>query len=68
MESTRRVNWGSVWLSGGVFFKHDGAIYLNLGFQLQEGGDQVEGASEIVASEYEAARRVKLDRKEVASA
>ena len=62
------VEWGSVWLSGGVFFKQDDAVYLNLGFQLKEGGDQIEGATEIVASEFEAARRAKLDSKEVVSA
>jgi hypothetical protein len=62
------VDWTSVWLSGGVFFKQDGAIYLNLGFQLTEGGDQVEGATEIMESEFYAARRAKLDSKEAVSA
>lgn len=61
------VDWGSVWLSGGVFFKHDGAVYLNLGFQLKEGGEQVEGAAEIVASEFEKARAAKLSKREVSN-
>ena len=60
------VDWGSVWLSGGVFFKHDGAIYLNLGFHLKEGGEQVEGAAKIVASEFEAARQQVLDQRQAA--
>ena len=61
------VDWGSVWLSGGVFFKHDGAVYLNLGFQLKEGGEHVEGAAEIVASEFEKARAAKLSEREVSN-
>ena len=61
------VDRGSVWLSGGVFFKHDGAVYLNLGFQLKEGGEQVEGAAEIVASEFEKARAAKLSEREVSN-
>lgn len=60
------VDWGSVWLSGGVFFKHEGAIYLNLGFQLKEGSEQVEGAAEIVASEFEAARQQVLNQRKAA--
>ena len=57
------IDWGSVWLSGGVFFKLEGAIYLNLGFQLKEGGENVEGAVEIVASEFEAARQWVLNER-----
>ncbi|MGY2337921.1 hypothetical protein ACW9HW_01565 [Pseudomonas sp. SDO5532_S415] len=60
------IDWGSVWLSGGVFFKYDGAIYLNLGFQLKEGSEQVEGATEIIASEFEAARQQVLDQRKAA--
>ena len=60
------IDWGSVWLSGGVFFKYEGAIYLNLGFQLKEGGEQVEGATEIVANEFEAARQSVLGQRAVA--
>jgi len=60
------IDWGSVWLSGGVFFKHEGAIYLNLGFQLKKGGEQVEGAAEILASEFETARRRVLGQREAA--
>ncbi|WP_223531290.1 hypothetical protein [Pseudomonas sp. GL-R-19] len=57
---------GSVWLSGGVFFKHEGAIYLNLGFQLKEDGEHIDSATEIVASEFEAARQLVLNRRKAA--
>ncbi|WP_223513472.1 hypothetical protein [Pseudomonas sp. GL-R-26] len=60
------VDWGSVWLSGGVFFKHEDAVYLNLGFQLKEGGEHIEGAAEIVASEFEAARQHVLELRKAA--
>ncbi|CAI8803876.1 LPD29 domain-containing protein [Pseudomonas sp. IT-P74] len=60
------VDWGSVWLSGGVFFKHEGVVYLNLGFQLKEGGEHIEGAAEIVASEFEAARLQVLNQRKAA--
>ncbi|MNJ46283.1 hypothetical protein [Pseudomonas alkylphenolica] len=50
------LDWGSIWLSGGVFFELDGTVYPHLGFQLNTDGDQVEGAVEIMASELEAAR------------
>ncbi|MNQ89692.1 hypothetical protein D3C85_1050070 [compost metagenome] len=60
------VDWGSVWLSGGVFFKHDDAIYLNLGFQLKEDGEHIQGATEIVASEFEAARQQVLNQRKAA--
>lgn len=51
------VDWGSVWLAGGVFFEYEGAVYLNFGFQLKSDGEQVEGAAEILGSEFEAARQ-----------
>lgn len=60
------VDWGSVWLSGGVFFRHEDAIYLSLGFQLKEGGEQIEGATEIVASEFEAGRQHVLNQRKAA--
>jgi hypothetical protein len=60
------VDWGSVWLSGGVFFKYEATIYLNLGFQLKEGGEHIEGATEIVASEFEAARQQVLNQRKAA--
>lgn len=58
------VDWGSVFLGGGVFFESDGTVFLNFGFQLKTDSGQVEGAVEIVSSEYEAARdKVSTKRK-----
>jgi len=60
------IDWGSVWLSGGVFFEHNGAVYLHLGFQLKGGGENVEGAAEIMSSELEAARQAVLSQRKAA--
>lgn len=60
------VDWGSIWLAGGVFFEHEGTVYLNFGFQLKLGGEQVEGHAEIVSSEYEAARCQVLSQRKAA--
>jgi hypothetical protein len=74
------VNTGNLMLSGGIKFEVSGMAYFNLGFDINEAdhlaklaADKpscgwIEGAVEITASEFEAARRVKLDSKEVASA
>ncbi|MGC9742259.1 hypothetical protein JTH53_07000 [Pseudomonas capeferrum] len=56
------LGWGSIWLSGGVFFELDGTVYLHLGFKLSDDGDQVEGATEIMASELETARQQVLQQ------
>ncbi|UVL26202.1 hypothetical protein [Pseudomonas donghuensis] len=60
------LDWGSIWLSGGVFFELDGTVYLHLGFQLSTDGDQVEGATEIMSSELEAARQAVLNQRKAA--
>lgn len=60
------LDWGSVWLSGGIFFEHEGTVYLHLGFSLQLEGKQVEGAVEIVSSELEAARQAVLQQRKAA--
>lgn len=60
------IDWGSIWLSGGVFFQHEGVVYFNLGFQLEPGSQNVEGAEEILASEFEAARAAVLAQRRAA--
>lgn len=60
------LDWGTIWLSGGVFFELDGTVYLHLGFKLSNNGDQVEGATEIMASELEAARQQVLQLRKAA--
>lgn len=60
------VDWGSVWLSGGVFFEHDGVVYLHLGFPLKPDGETVEGAEEILSSELQAARQAVLEIRKAA--
>ncbi|MEG1081423.1 MAG: hypothetical protein RSE44_23020 [Pseudomonas sp.] len=60
------LDWGTIWLSGGVFFELDGAVYLHLGFKLSADGDQVEGATEIMSSELEAARQTALKQRKAA--
>lgn len=52
------INTGALWMCGGVFFELDGVVFLNLGLQLEDGGEQVEGATEILSSEFEYARQV----------
>ena len=61
------IDWGNIWLSGGVFFQHEGVVYLHLGFQVSEGSDNVKGATEIVASEFESARQQMLDQRKKAA-
>lgn len=51
------LDWGTIWLSGGVFFELEGTVYLHLGIKLSDDGDQVDGATEIMGSELEAARQ-----------
>lgn len=36
------IDWGSIYLSGGVFFEHEGVVYLNLGFQLKSDGESID--------------------------
>lgn len=60
------LDWGSIWLSGGIFFELDGTVYLHLGFQLSADDDQVEGATEIMSSELETARQAVLNQRKAA--
>ena len=75
------VNSGNLFFSGGIKFELDGVAYFHLGFELNEDEHQakltagkpssgwIEGAVEILPSEYENARRLKLlQQKEVANA
>ncbi|APC15127.1 hypothetical protein BLL42_05110 [Pseudomonas frederiksbergensis] len=68
------VNSGNLWLCGGIKFELDGTAYFHLGFQINEekhlanvaAGEPtsgwIDGAVEILASEYQAARVAKLDQ------
>ncbi|MCV4344543.1 hypothetical protein [Pseudomonas capsici] len=49
------VDPGSIWLGGGVFFELDGVVYLSFGSE--SSASAVDGVTEILGSEYEAARR-----------
>ncbi|WP_445577704.1 hypothetical protein GKKCFE_08250 [Pseudomonas sp. E141] len=60
------LNPGALWLGGSVFFELDGAVYLNLGIRLEDGVEQIEGAAEILGSEFEAARQSVLGQRKAA--
>lgn len=74
------VNTGNLWLCGGIKFELDGVAYFHLGFQINEAehladvaagkptSGWIDGAVEILASEYETARLAKLKAIEVANA
>lgn len=75
------VNTGNLLLSGGIKFELDGVAYFHLGFELNEANHLaavaagkptsgwIDGASEILPSEFEYTRRLKLQQqKEVANA
>lgn len=74
------VNSGNLWLCGGIKFELDGTAYFHLGFQInkaehnsqvaagQPSSGWIDGAVEILASEYETARLAKLKAIEVANA
>jgi hypothetical protein len=57
------LNPGALWMCGGVFFELADVVYLNLGLRLEEDGEKIEGAAEIVASEFEAARQQVLNQR-----
>lgn len=59
------LNPGALWLGGGVFFELGGTVYLNLGIRL-DGVEQIEGAAEILGSEFEAARQTVLEQRKAA--
>lgn len=54
-------------MCGGVFFELEGAVYLNLGLRLEDGNENIEGANEILGSEFEAACQQALGRRKAAS-
>jgi len=60
------LNPGALWLGGGVFFELDGAVYLNLGIRLEVGVEHIEGAAEILGSEFEVARLRVLGQRQAA--
>ncbi len=60
------LNPGALWMCGGVFFELDGVVYLNLGLRLEDGNESIEGAAEILGSEFEAARQVVLGQRKTA--
>lgn len=74
------VNTGNLWMSGGIKFELDGVAYFHLGFQINKAEHDalvaagqptcgwIDGAVEILASEYETARLAKLKSIEVANA
>ena len=57
------LNPGALWMCGGVFFDLDGVVYLNLGLRLENGNENIEGAAEILGSEFEAARQQVLGQR-----
>ncbi len=56
------LNPAALWMCGGVFFELDGVVYLNLGLRLEGGNENIEGAAEILGSEFEAARQLALSQ------
>lgn len=75
------VNTGNLMICGGIKFELDGIAYFHMGFQINKAEHHdnvaagkptagwIEGAVEILPSEFEAARRLKLQQqKEVANA
>ena len=74
------VNSGNLWLCGGIKFELNGTAYFHLGFQInkaehhanvaagQPSSGWIDGAVEILASEFQAARAAKLKEVEVSNA
>lgn len=74
------INTGNLWLCGGIKFELNGVAYFHLGFQInkaehdslvaagQPTSGWIDGAVEILASEYETARLAKLKAIEVENA
>lgn len=60
------LDWGTIWMSGGVFFELEEVVYLHLGFKLSDDVDQVAGATEIMASELNSARQQVLQQRKSA--
>lgn len=55
-----------LWMCGSVFFELEGIVYLNLGLRLEDGNENIEGATEILGSEFEAARQQVLGQRNAA--
>ncbi|OLU22500.1 hypothetical protein BVH03_25095 [Pseudomonas sp. PA15(2017)] len=67
------INTGNLWLCGGIMFEHQNTAYFNLGFSISQADHEaalaagqptsgwIEGASEILPSEYQTARQAKLE-------
>jgi hypothetical protein len=66
MDEAIGLNLGALWMCGGVFFELDGVVYLNLGLRLEDGSEKIEGAAEILGSEFEAARQSVLGQRKAA--
>ena len=74
------INTGNLWMCGGIKFELNGVAYFHLGFQINKAEHDslvaagkptsgwIDGAVEILASEYETARLAKLKAIEVANA
>ena len=60
------LNPGALWLGGGISFELFGTVYLNLGIRLEDGVEQIEGAAEILGSEFETARQLVLGQRKAA--
>jgi hypothetical protein len=60
------LNPGALWMCGGVFFELDGVVYLNLGLRLEDGNENIEGATEILGSAFETARQTVLGQRQAA--
>jgi hypothetical protein len=74
------VNTGNLWLCGGIKFELNGVAYFHLGFQINKAEHQanvaagqptsgwIDGAVEILSSEFQASRVAKLKAVEVSNA
>lgn len=74
------VNSGNLWLCGGIKFEYNGTAYFHLGFQINKAEHHanvaagnpssgwIDGAVEILTSEFQAARAAKLKAVEVSNA
>ncbi|TBU78190.1 hypothetical protein [Phytopseudomonas daroniae] len=70
------INTGNLLLCGGVMFEHQGIAYFHLGFQIDKAKHEaniaankptsgwIEGAVEILPSQYQTARQAKLEARQ----
>ncbi|KIH84243.1 hypothetical protein UCMB321_2043 [Pseudomonas batumici] len=71
--SQLNINTSNIWMMGGIMFEIDGVAFFCLGFEINQTEHHaavadgkptsgwIEGASEILPSEYERARQLKVD-------